>query len=104
MEPLEPSNGEVIEKVSETVNASNENAAYIFNAIRDTRTDLVERINTSDKRTQEVFAAHELRDQERFTDINDSIGALTTEVQSTNGGLDTVKGKVELIEDREDQT
>ena len=92
-----PDNGEVVEQVAEkTVQTSNENAAYILNSLKDVRSDLIERVDTSDKRTKEIFDHHEKRDQERFGEI--------VEVQSTLvAGQGVIQTSVGLIEDRADQ-
>ena len=92
-----PDNGEVVEQVAEkTVQTSNENAAYILNSLKDVRSDLIERVDTSDKRTREIFDHHEKRDQERFAEI--------VEVQSSLvAGQSTIQSSVGLIEDRAGQ-
>ena len=93
------------------IQASDENAALILNAIKDTKTDLIERLATSDKHTNETFAAHEKRDQERFdettqalvahrTQLGEAIGGLTKQVELTNGNVKEQGGKIAIIEDR----
>lgn len=82
------------------VQASNENTTLIL-----------DRIGTSDKRTTEIFEAHEQRDQDRFLEqtnrldetrkhLNGTLGELTKEVKKTNGRLGIVESKVEIVEDR----
>lgn len=55
--------------------------------------DLIERIDTSDRRTKEVFDQHEAKDQERFHKIDQVQGTLVA-------GQESMKGAVGVIEDR----
>ena len=85
--------GAVVESVSATQETSNENTAWIIDGIKNLRGDLIERIDTSDRRTKEVFDQHEAKDQERFHKIDQVQGTLVA-------GQESMKGAVGVIEDR----
>src|SRR5277367_3180575 len=89
-----------MDEIPETpaVQASNENTAYILDAIKETKADLVERINGSDARTEKRFEEQDKVLVAHREQLGHDIISLTTEVRATNGGLKGVEARVGIIE------